>query len=70
MDRIVWRLFDEFISCLDSSDYFTSYDFMDYVRTRAPKYIPSGVTVGYLAKLHPRVYRIADNRKVYYGVIN
>lgn len=71
VDIIAQRIFYEFVSDLNAGDIFTIYDAMDYIRSRAPKHTPNGVTIGHLAKQHPRVYRITNTtrRNISYGVI-
>jgi len=71
VDIIAQRIFYEFVSDLNAGDEFTVYDVMDYIRNRAPRHTPSGATIGHMAKQHPRVYRIIDNkhRNIAYGVI-
>lgn len=70
MDSVTERIFNEFIDNLAGDDLFTVWDVIAYVQNRAPKHTPNGVTVGHLAKKHPRVYRVAYvNRAVLYGVI-
>ena len=71
VDIITQRIFYEFVNDLKTGDEFTVYDVMDYIRNRAPRHTPNGVTIGHLAKQHPRVYRIENTarRNIAYGVI-
>lgn len=71
VDVIALRVFYEFVNDLSAGDVFTIPDALDYIRSRVPKHTPNGVTIGHMAKQHPRVYRITENthRITLYGVI-
>ena len=71
MDVVAQRIFYEFVSDLKTGDIFTIYDALDYIRSRAPKHTPNGASVGHMAKIHPRVFRIENKtrRNITYGVL-
>lgn len=70
MNRIVARLFTEYLDSMAPDSEFTIMDFQDYVRIRAPRHVPSNSEVSRLTAYNPRITK-ADKvgRWVAYRVV-